>query len=252
MRLVAADVADLAARYGVPAEPGIQQLETLVELVSFDAMAPTTVRAPAAVVRDHLADSLAALDLDAVRRAGVIADLGAGPGFPGLPLAVALPEAKVWLVESSGRKCAFIAGAIAACGLGNAAVVHARAEEWAVEEWTAAGPAVAGPAAGSGGAGRCDLVVVRAVADLAVVAEYAAPLLRLGGTLVAWRGRRDSEEEARAARAAAVLGLEPLAPVPVTPYPGALHRHLHPMVKVSATPPVFPRRPGMAVKRPLG
>lgn len=227
-------VGDLARRYEIADEPGVQQLETLVELVSFDASAPTTVTEPGAVVRDHVADSLVALQLDAVRTARSIADLGAGAGFPGLPLAAALPGARVTLVESNGRKCGFIAGAIAACGLTNAAVVQARAEEWRE------------------GRESCDLVVVRAVADLAVVAEYAAPLLRLGGTLVAWRGRRDADAEARAGRAARVLGLQVLPPVRVTPYPGAENRHLHPMVKVETTPARFPRRPGMAVKRPLG
>ncbi|MFZ0043166.1 MAG: hypothetical protein WAK93_17795, partial [Solirubrobacteraceae bacterium] len=70
--------------------------------------------------------------------------------------------------------------------------------------------------------------------------------------LVAWRGRRDPGDEDAGARAAADLGLEPSPPVRVTPYPGALHRHLHVMVKVAPTPERFPRRPGVARKRPLG
>ena len=89
-------------------------------------------------------------------------------------------------------------------------------------------------------------------AELVVVAEYAAPLLRIGGTLVAWRGQRDPIEETMGASAAAELGLEPLDAVAVKPYPEVLHRHLHVMVKVAATPPRFPRRPGVARKHPLG
>jgi 16S rRNA (guanine527-N7)-methyltransferase len=100
--------------------------------------------------------------------------------------------------------------------------------------------------------GRCDLVTARALASLPVVAEYAAPLLRLGGTLIVWRGRRDPADEAAGARAAALLGLESLPPVQVQPYSGAVNRHLHPMLKVAATPARFPRRPGIARKRPLG
>jgi 16S rRNA (guanine527-N7)-methyltransferase len=188
----------------------------------------------AGILRDHLADSLVALELAEVRAATAAADLGSGAGFPGLPLAVALPEARVSCVESNGRKCAFIARAAEACGAGNAAVVHARAEEWAE------------------GFGACDLITARALAPLAVVAEYAAPLLSLGGSLVAWRGRRDPEDEASGARAGAQLGLEPGPIVRVEPYPGALHRHLHLLRKVDATPDRFPRRPGMARKRPLG
>lgn len=226
-------LADLARRHGI-AEPALLPLQALLQLVASDSSAPTTVRDAPAVLRDHLADSLVALDLDRVRKASAIADLGAGAGFPGLPLAIALPGSSVALVESNARKCAFMARAVDVCSVANAEVVNARAETW------------------RGGLGRCDLVTARALAPLAVVAEYAAPLLRIGGALVAWRGRRDSDDEAAGARAAAQLGLEPAAPVKVEPYPGALHRHLHTMVKVADTPERFPRRPGIARKRPLG
>ncbi len=63
--------------------------------------------------------------------ARTVADLGAGAGVPGIPLAVALPEAHVWLVEGNGRKCEFMAGVREALTLGNAEVVHGRAETWA-------------------------------------------------------------------------------------------------------------------------
>jgi 16S rRNA (guanine527-N7)-methyltransferase len=95
-------------------------------------------------------------------------------------------------------------------------------------------------------------VTARALAPLEVVAEYAAPLLAVGGTLVAWRGRRDADAEALAARAADQLGLEPGEIVQVQPFPGAKNRYLHLMSKVTETPLGFPRRPGMATKRPLG
>jgi len=85
-----------------------------------------------------------------------------------------------------------------------------------------------------------------------VVVEYTAPLLVLGGTLVAWRGRRDPSAEAVAARAAAEIGLEPAEVVQVQPYSAAENRYLHLMSKVTETPRGFPRRPGMALKRPLG
>jgi 16S rRNA (guanine527-N7)-methyltransferase len=223
----------LARRYGLDGTAE-RRLRALLAWVAADSAAPTTVTEPTAVVRDHLADSLVALDLPVVSGARHIADLGSGAGFPGLPLAIALPGAHVSLVESNGRKCAFIDRAAAASDVDNATVVYTRAEQWAE------------------GHEACDLVVARALAPLAVVAEYAAPLLSLGGTLVAWRGRRDPEEEARAERAAAILGLRIELPVAVHPYPGAEHRHLHPLTKVAPTPPAYPRRPGMARKRPLG
>jgi 16S rRNA (guanine527-N7)-methyltransferase len=84
-----------------------------------------------------------------------------------------------------------------------------------------------------------------------VLAEYAAPLLRKDGVLVAWKGRRDAAEERDAVAAAAELGLAVEEIRPVDPYPGAEHRHLHVLRKVAPTPDRFPRRPGMARKRPL-
>ena len=226
-------LADLAARHHLPAS-SVDRFQALLALVSSDALAPTSVRDPPLAVDDHVADSLVSLDLDETRTAAAICDLGSGAGFPGLPLAVALPGAHVDLVESSSRKCAFIRRGITTCRLANATAVHARAEEWAES------------------ANRYDLVTARALAPLDVVAEYAAPLLRLGGTLVVWRGRRDEAAEAAASVAAGELGLELSAPRAVTPYPGAEHRHLHLMSKVRETPDRFPRRPGMATKRPLG
>jgi 16S rRNA (guanine527-N7)-methyltransferase len=226
-------LAEVCRRYRLDSDAGAR-LTTLLELVASDPHAPTTVRDARGILQDHIADSLVALELDAVRSAAKIADLGSGAGFPGLPLAIARPDARVTLVESNARKCEFIERAAAACGLANAAVVNARAEEW------------------RDGIGSADLVTARALAALAVVAEYAAPLLRIGGTLVAWRGRRDPAGEASAAHAARELGLEPAEVLHVEPYVGAEHRHLHLFLKVSDTPPRFPRRPGVARRRPLG
>ncbi len=212
----------------------LEGLAALLDLIATDPLAPTTVRDARRALNDHLADSLVALELGIVRQARVIVDLGSGGGFPGLPLALALPEAEVVLIDSNSRKTAFVERAIAACGLENARAVHARAEEWPE------------------GSDRFDLVTARALAPLDVVAEYAAPLLRIGGALAAWRGRRDPEAELAGARAANVLGLEVGEIRPVVPYPEARNRHIHLMTKLSSTPARFPRRPGMARKRPLG
>lgn len=228
---VTAAVLALAERYGLPVET-VPRLAALLERLD-DEHAPTTVRDPAAALGVHLADSLAGLELTAVREATVIADLGAGAGFPGLPLAVALPQADVRLVESIARKCAFITAMADAAAITNAVAVPRRAEEW------------------PDGIGVHDLVTARALAPLGVLAEYAAPLLREGGALVAWKGRREAEEEAGGARAAATLGLEVAEIRSVSPYDGADHRHLYVLRKVAPTPDRFPRRPGMARKRPL-
>ena len=190
---------------------------------------------PECAVDTHVADSLTGLEIAALRRSETIADLGAGAGFPGLPLAVALPEARVDLIESVRRKCAVIERLAAAAGIGNARAIGLRAEEWA----------------GGEGARAYQAVVARAVAPLAVLCEYAAPLLEPGGVLVCWKGARDRDEEAAAATAAPLLGLEESERRPVEPFAAAHSRHLHSFVKVAATPERFPRRPGVAAKRPL-
>jgi 16S rRNA (guanine527-N7)-methyltransferase len=223
---------ELLARFELPSRAGAQ-LQALLDLLENDPEAPTTVTDRREALDAHVADSLVALELDAVREAREVADLGSGAGFPGLALALALPDARVHLVESVGRKCAFLERAVTAAGAGNASIVCERAETWA------------------GGRDRCDLVTARALGSLPVLVEYAAPLLREGGSLVAWKGRRDPDEEADGAAAAAALGMEPVDVVTVAPYPAARHRHLHVLRKVSPTPAGFPRRPGMAAKRPL-
>ena len=222
----------LAGRHGLPAD-AVDALERLLDVVAADPTAPTALRDPSAAVDAHVADALVALELDRVRSARRIADLGAGAGFPGLVLAAALPDAAVALVEANGRKCAFIERAADAMAVHNVEIVNARAESW------------------PGGIGSRGLVTARALAPLAVLVEYAAPLLAIGGSLVAWKGRRDRAEERDGAAAAAATGLEVAEVRPVEPWIGAEHLHLHVYVKVASTPNRYPRRPGMASKRPL-
>jgi 16S rRNA (guanine527-N7)-methyltransferase len=223
----------LADRYDLQ-DPAVAHLRVLAHLLVDDPLAPTSIHDPGRVLDDHLADSLVALELGVLRAGHAVADLGSGAGLPGLPLAIALPGTRFTLVESVGRKCEFIARAVAECGIPNATVVNARAEAWRE------------------GLGRFDVVTARALAPLAVVAEYAAPLLRVGGVAVIWRGRRDPDDEVAAASACGELGLERGEVRRVEPYEGARHRHLHLLLKVMETPSRFPRRPGIAAKRPLG
>ncbi|HTC72160.1 MAG TPA: 16S rRNA (guanine(527)-N(7))-methyltransferase RsmG [Solirubrobacteraceae bacterium] len=210
------------------------QIDLVLAALEADEHAPTAIREPQRASQAHVADSLAALELDALSGAGRIADLGSGAGFPGLALAVALPEAEVSLIESQRRKCEFLERLCAAAGVENARVVCTRAEEWGA------------------GLGTNDAVLARALAPQAVVLEYAAPLLRVGGTLVDWRGRRDQAAEGEADRAAALLGLARDEVRRVIPFEGASDHHLHVFTKVRETPSRFPRRPGIARKRPLG
>lgn len=215
-------------------------LETIVEAVATDPRAPSSVRDRDAAWTVHIADSLAGLEIADLREAGAIADVGAGAGFPGMPLAVALPRAHVDLIESTTRKCEFMRRAIAEAGVTNARVVCKRSEEWA----SSAPPA--------GGRDAYQAVTARAVGRLATLAELAAPLLVDGGVLVVWKGRRDPAEEAELERVAGRLAVEPEDVRWVGPYAGSRNRHLHVLRKRGATPRELPRRAGMAKKRPLG
>lgn len=214
------------------------RLQPVVALLAGEPSAPSAVRAPDAAWTVHVADSLSGLAFDELAEAEAIADIGAGAGFPGLVIAAQLAEARVDLIESIGRKCEFIERAAAAGGISNARTVNARAEDWA--------------GAGREGREAYDAVTARAVGRLSTLAELASPLLRSGGVLVAWKGRRDADEEAELERAAAKLGMEPLEVRWAGPYAGSRNRHLHLIGKVGPTPAGLPRRAGMAKKRPAG
>lgn len=209
------------------------QLEALLGQLESDDRAPTSVRERPEAARVHVADSLAALGLEVVRAAASVADVGSGAGFPGLALAVALPDSQLTLIESQRGKCEYLHRACRAADVRNAEIVCARAEEW------------------SEGIAANDVVLARALAPQAVVLEYAAPLLRPGGALVDWRGKRSAEDEHAADEAAETLGMRRDAVHGVVPFDGARDRNLHVFLKVRDTPERFPRRPGMARKRPL-
>ena len=228
----------MVARHGLPAERA-GQLAGLLSALAAETDPPTTIREPDEAVALHVADSLSGLEVAPLRTARRIADLGAGAGFPGLPLAVALPEARVDLIESRRRNCAVIEALAAAAGISNASAVGSRAEDWAAKPPP------------EGGREAYEAVTARALAELAVLVEYAAPLLAQSGVLVAWKGARQADEERRGREAAGQVGLELEEVRPVQPFEGSENRHLYVLRKHAATPDRFPRRPGMALKRPL-
>jgi 16S rRNA (guanine527-N7)-methyltransferase len=184
----------------------------------------------------HVADSLTGLEVQELREARRIADVGAGAGFPGLVLAVALPEAQIDLVESVGRKCEFMRRAAEAAEIDNARVLNARSEDFA----------------GAEGREAYDAVTARAVGRLSTLAELASPLLKPNGVLVAWKGKRDAEEEAQLTNASEALAMAPVQVLDVGDRAGSRHRHLHVIRKIGPTPPNLPRNPGIAKKRPKG
>jgi 16S rRNA (guanine527-N7)-methyltransferase len=174
----------------------------------------TAIRDPEEARRVHVDDSLRGLPL-VERFGGSIVDVGSGGGAPGVPLALALPEREVTLLEASSRKCAFLES----LPIPNVRVVRGRAEEQATDSFGVA--------------------VAKALAPPPVAAEWCLPLVRPGGAAILWVG--PSAEPERVARVAERLASE-LADSP----PGFLV-----LRKLGPTPPGFPRRPGVARKRPL-
>jgi 16S rRNA (guanine527-N7)-methyltransferase len=201
-----------------------------------DAINLSGIREPEAIAREHVLDSLSALTL--LRRAGVteFLDIGSGAGYPGLPLAVALPATRAVLVESIAKKARFLSAAVAAVGLADrVAVAATRAETLA---------------ANTAYRGRWQAVLARAVADLTELAEISLPLLRAGGLLVAWKRLPMDAELARAARAVRQLGGR-LAGYERVDVPGLDDHVLAVVEKVGVTPPEFPRDPAARRRRPL-
>jgi 16S rRNA (guanine(527)-N(7))-methyltransferase RsmG len=163
-----------------------------------------------------LDDALRGLELAAATE-GPIVDVGSGGGTPGIPIAVSLPDRDVTLLESERRKCEFLRQFEAA--LPNVSVVWGRAEEQAVDVF--------------------GLAVAKALARPPVAAELCLPLVRPGGTVLLWVG--PSAERDRIGRVAEQLSAE-LVRSP---------QGLVVLRKTGPTPPGFPRRAGMAKKRPL-
>jgi 16S rRNA (guanine527-N7)-methyltransferase len=212
-----------------------RSLETVLALLAEERASVSSVVDDRAW-KVHVEDSLTGLDVPELREARRIADVGAGAGFPGLVLAVALPDAEIDLIESVTRKTAFIQRAAEAAGIPNASALTARAEDVARSE----------------GREAYDVVTARAVGRLSTLAELASPLLKGGGVLVAWKGKRDEEEEQQMERASADLAMRAEAILDVGHRAGSEHRHLHVIRKSAATPPNLPRKSGLAKKRPLG
>ena len=211
-------------------------LRTVLDLLAEERASVSSVTDERAW-RVHVADSLTGLEIPELRQARRIADIGSGAGFPGLVLAVALPTAQVDLIESVGRKCEFVQRAADRAKIPNAQALNARSEDLATEEERRE---------------AYDVVTARAVGRLSTLAELASPLLRDGGVLIAWKGKRDEDEESQLSRAAASLAMRPEQILDVGAGAGSKHRHLHVIRKTGPTPSDLPRRPGIAKKRPRG
>jgi len=195
----------------------------------------TAIRDPEAVATAHVVDSLSALTWLQGRAADRLLDLGSGGGFPGLPLAAALPGVAVTLTEPIGKKARFLSTVVEATGLAErVTVATARAEALAADRTMRAGWSV---------------VTARAVASMADLVELAFPLLIRGGALVAWKRGDIAGELAAAERAMARLGGGTLDVLEIA-VPGLTGHRLVVAERLGDLPDGFPRDPAARKRNP--
>jgi 16S rRNA (guanine527-N7)-methyltransferase len=190
----------------------------------------TAITHPDDIDRLHFVDSLACL-LEPIAEGASVLDVGAGAGFPGVPLKIARPDLQVTLLEATGKKARFLEHAVSVLGLAGVEVIHDRAET-------------------AGGRQEYDVVVARALAAMPALLELTLPFCRIGGRVLALKkGTGLPAELASARRALEVLGGE-LAPPREYELDGE-PRQVVVVRKVRPTPAGYPRRPGMPAKKPL-
>jgi 16S rRNA (guanine527-N7)-methyltransferase len=204
------------------------RLGRLVELLAAAPLNVTSVAAGDAWAR-HVEDALAGAALVAAAPAGALVDVGSGGGIPGIPLALAFPSRHVVLLEAASRKAAFLREVVAVLPVPNAEVRAARSEEHAAAD----------------GRDAYAVATARALAPPAVALELCLPLVAPEGVFVLYTGAVDAArlEPVAALLAGRVERVEPVA--------GSERRHLVAVRKTGPTPARFPRRAGMAAKRPL-
>lgn len=163
-------------------------------------------------------------------------DVGAGAGFPGLPLKIVRPELKLTLLEATAKKTRFLQHMVAQLGLQDVQVIHGRAEELGHD-----------PSYRE----QYDVVLARAVARLNTLSEYCLPFCKLGGRFIAQKSAEATDELQEAEQAIDLLGGAVMQVKAVHIAEIAEHRYLINMAKERPTPEKYPRRPGMPSKRPL-
>ena len=187
------------------------------------------------MARLHILDSIALLKL-LPRQPGSVIDVGTGAGLPGLPLAIALPDARVCLMDARQKRVDFLCEVRDELGLDNAFCLCARAEELGLDPEYREG---------------FDIAVARAVSRLNELCELCLPLVKPGGRFIAMKGRDSDEEIAEAARAMEILGARPGEiydyPIPDT---DIVHRAVV-IEKIAPTPAGYPRRYAKISRKPL-
>ncbi len=233
-----------ARQFGIELTPAqLNQFEHYYQqLVEWNARGNlTAITEYTQVQTKHFLDSLSvALALpqpfESALTGKTLIDVGAGAGFPGVPLAIAFPYFQVTLLEATGKKAIFITQLGRALGLENIETLKGRAEELGQN---------------ANYRERYDFATARAVAELRTLVEYTLPFLRIGGTLIAQKSVKVSAEIAAAEHAIGELGGRFRQTIPVQLPDVPETRYLVLVDKIAPSPAKYPRRPGMPEKKPL-
>ena len=196
-----------------------------------EVMNLTAITAPDQVAKLHLLNSLTVLCCADLKGKQVV-DVGCGAGFPGMPLAIACPEAKITLLDSLAKRMNWLDTVLPELGVANARTLTARAEEAVATRRE-----------------KFDFATSRAVARLNILLELTAPYVRVGGKVLAMKGAAAREELAEAKNAIKRLGLQ-LEEVRDFPIDGTNHSVII-LKKVAPTPPQYPRRYAKIKQSPL-
>ena len=191
----------------------------------------TAITDPDEVIKKHFSDSLLPYFLGLIPNGSSIADVGSGAGFPGIPLAIVLPECSFTLMESIGKRVDFLNTVISELGLKNCRAEKIRAEEVGAK--------------GSEYREAFDFATARAVSRLSILSEYCLPLVKVGGRMLALKSAAAQTEIEEAQKAISTLGGEN------TLIRGTEERNIVTVDKISPTPDKYPRRTGIPEKRPL-
>jgi 16S rRNA (guanine527-N7)-methyltransferase len=196
----------------------------------------TAIRDSESIRTKHFLDSFSCVLAWKASPPNQVIDVGTGAGFPGIPLKILYPSLKLTLVESVGKKAMFCQHIVRVLGLEHVDVIQARAEELGQNPQHRE---------------RYDWAIARAVANLNVLSEYLIPLVRLGGAMLAQKGESGPAEAQSAEEAMKLLGGKLKQLISVNLPSVAEDRYLVVVEKVAATPPKYPRKPGIPMKQPL-
>lgn len=228
-----------AQRFGIALNE--RQLEQLLTyrtmlLETNEQMNLTAITDPTEVLYKHFLDSMTLLTSGVCAEGASLIDIGAGAGFPSLPVQIARPDLYVTMLDSLQKRVAFLDTVIRTLALPNARALHARAEDGGRDPKFRE---------------QFDLATARAVANLAVLAEYALPFVKVGGCFIAMKGTAPTEELESAKPAIQAMGGAVERVIDIAIEPCSLQHTLILVRKTAPTPSKYPRKAGKVAKAPI-